>query len=148
MNAEWLPLLATALGIFGAAGTYAYQKRVDRRNQLMDMRRAAYRDFLNVLADLGETSNAPHVATKYRMSRVDLFVIASDEVIKTMFEFINSFPADKTDSFHVDEHARAIKFADMVRAMRADGYESTSLSTDELVKLSPMKFRRAQTGVE
>jgi len=73
MNAAWMPLLIGALGIVGAAATYAYQKRVDRRTALVEIRRSVYRDYLNAFMAMSDSpERIESIRRQYYQNEVQL----------------------------------------------------------------------------
>ncbi len=55
MNVDYLPLLVTALSIIGAALVYGYQKSIDRKTALIELRRKAYKKFIRTFVDMTST---------------------------------------------------------------------------------------------
>ncbi|QQM30355.1 hypothetical protein JET14_19160 [Martelella lutilitoris] len=135
MSLEWLPIAVALVTIVGAAVTYVIQRRVDRRHALIELRRVAYREFLFGIVAVGETQNAIEAVTSHKKNWAELFLVASDEVISATTDFLAAHESRPYDANLCEK-----RFAVLVKAMRSDGYESTKLSEDDLVRCLPVRF--------
>lgn len=83
MPVEWMPLVIAVLGIAGAAGTYSYQRRVDRRTALIEIRRSAYRNYLNAFMAMSDSPDRiEDIRRRHYQSEVELLVVGSDLVVQ------------------------------------------------------------------
>ena len=134
MNAEYIQFLLAVVGIVGAVGTYTYQKRVDRKNSLIDIKRTKYQEFLGSFAELVASRNGHAEVLNYRKKRIEMSLVASDSVSLAVQEFVSSVRENAA------VETRKSKCASMLKAMRADGYEPTRLSTEVLSANLPFEF--------
>jgi hypothetical protein len=134
-----MPLLLAVLTIAGAAITYAYQRMVDRRNQLVELRRTAYQELLISLQSYLESrSEADRVS--FSIARTRAFLVASDAVAMAAGSFVAA--ALKRDGAAPDGAAVLDRYAAMVIAMRRDCFEKTELSNADIVRISPVVWRK------
>lgn len=138
----YLPIIVVATTAFLGVATYAYQKRVDRGNALIDLRRAAYQEVLVALQKhLHEPSQQS--LTDLSAARAQAFIVASDEVAKAMGKFFAaSINEQQRQSPSGNEVLSA--YADMIIAMRRDCFERTALTTREVVAISPVRWREVE----
>jgi len=125
--------------IIGGLLTYAFQKHADRKNQLIEIRRSAYRAYLSALMD---QIDAPTSGTlnKLHKCEFDLFAVASDNTIRKVGAFSNYMSAtsyEKRESRDVILHKRQL--AEVLLAMRLDCFEKSHLSVQEAFDLLPMQ---------
>lgn len=133
----YVPIIVALLAALAGMVTYTFQKRADRKAQLIEIRRAAYRaylaDLMNVL-NLGPNEEARNNLLK---SEIDLFVVASDETIEKVSRFTGYMRETVSGSRDV---ALAKKYmADLTLSMRADCFERSSLSTDKILPMLPFQ---------
>ena len=139
MNAELLPLLVTALSIGGAAGTYAYQKYVDRRTALVEIRRAAYREFLKAFMAMSDSPERfEDIRRRYYQSEVELLIVGSDRVIQNVGALSHFYAETNDDRFNRDVPEVKRLVAEVCRSMRSDCFEKADLTTEEVQALVPI----------
>jgi len=139
MISSYATIIVAFLTIAGGMATYAYQRRNDRRNQLIEIRRAAYRTYIAKLLDQIQIPN-PETQQELLKCEFDLFAVASDSTIRKIGEFSSymiSTSFDNRDKRNVDTHKRQL--AEVILAMRRDCFEKSKLSSDEIMKLMPMR---------
>ena len=139
MNLEWMPLLIAALTIFGVAGTYAYQKRVDRRSALVEIRRDTYRSYLNAFMAMSDSpERIEEIRRRYYQSEVELLVVGSDNVVQKVGALSRFYAETNNDRFNRDAAEVRRLVAEICRAMRADCFEKSDLTTEEVQALVPI----------
>lgn len=130
---DWVPVLVTTLSLAGAAGTYSYQRYVDRGASLTSKRREVYAGYVLALQRnlIGKVD-----VEEYQSALASIFIYGADEVVIAVAAFHNEV-ADKRGTINSE---RATKlYAAMVSAMRADSFESSKLTVDQLQQLVPFK---------
>lgn len=133
------PLLIAVLSVAGAAGTYAYQRRVDRKSALVEMRRAAYRNYLTAFFAMSDSPEmVDDIRRRYYQSEVDLLVVGSGSVIQTAGKLSNYYAATNHDRFNRDAAEVRRLVAEICKAMRADCFEKSKLSIDEIRAIVPI----------
>jgi hydroxylamine reductase (hybrid-cluster protein) len=139
VNVELLPLLVTALSIAGAAGTYAYQKYVDRRTALVEIRRSAYREFLKAFMAMSDSpERVEEIRRRYYQSEVELLIVGSDQVIQKVGALSRFYAETNDDRINRDVREVRRLVAEICRSMRSDCFEKTNLTTDEVQALVPI----------
>ena len=137
--ADWAPFLLALVSVVGAAGTYAYQKRVDRQSALLEMRRTAYRDYLNAFMAMSDSQALmDDIRRKYYQSEVELLVVGSDAVVQAVGNLSNFYAVTNDNRFNRDAAEVRRLVAEICKAMRADCFEKSALSTDEIKALVPI----------
>lgn len=135
MYIDWIPIFVAALSIAGAAATYAYQRKVDRKASLIENRRTLYRDFIISIVDVAESVNGVAEIKVFRKKLVEVHLFGSDEVIRATDNFTCLYRTENPSSADKIE-----KFALLEAAMRRDCYESTDIGPEELQAMLPVKF--------
>jgi len=136
---DWVPILVAAMSVVGAAATYAYQRKVDRRSALIELRRTAYRNYLNAFMAMSDSpERIEDIRRNYYQSEIDLLVIGSDEVIQQVGMLSQFYASTNHDRFNRDSAEVRRLVAEICKTMRADCFEKTSLSTDEIKALVPI----------
>ncbi|MCR4282635.1 MAG: hypothetical protein NUV72_06375 [Bauldia sp.] len=139
MSIEFLPLLITALSIAGAVGTYAYQKRVDRRTALIEIRSAAYREYLKGFMAMSDApERVEEIRRRHYQNEVDLLLVGSDTVIQSVGALSRSYAETNDDRFNRDVLETRRLVANVCRAMRTDCFEKTDLAMEEVQALVPI----------
>jgi len=135
----WLPVLIAALTAAGGVGSYLLQKRADRRHQLIEMRRAAYRAYIDAFMDQISPENDTKTQVALQKREMDLFLVASDPVLAA----VGSFSRYGVDTSRGSGKARDITqyktlLSALLLAMRNDCFEKSQLSEKEALALLPM----------
>jgi hypothetical protein len=139
LSAELLPLLVTALSIAGAAATYAYQRYVDRRTALVEIRRIAYRNYLNAFMAMSDSpERVEDIRRRYYQSEVELLVVGSDLVIQKVAALSRFYAQTNDDRFNRDANEVRRLVAEVCRTMRADCFEKSDLTIEEIQALVPI----------
>lgn len=89
---EFIPVLVVVLTTLAGLMTYVFQKRTDRRNELVKMRQEEYRKFIDAFQTT-VNENTEKSLGEYHKSMLKLFVVASDRVI-TAVGNLNAYMAD------------------------------------------------------
>jgi hypothetical protein len=137
--ASYATIAVAVLTIMGGLFAYSFQKRADRKSQLIEIRRTAYRAYLAALMD---QIDAPTAGTlnKLHKSEFDLFAVASDNTIRKVGEFSNYMSATSYGNQHLrDRASHKRQLAEVLLAMRKDCFEKSRLSIEEAVQLLPMQ---------
>ena len=139
MNAEPLAIILSLIAILGTIGTYSFQKYQDRRNALIEMRRTAYREYLDELMQfLFTPEKGEETDKRYALTECRLLIVASDEVIKC----VSTFRRVMSEADPKNREAKLLsvksKVADICIAMRADCFEKTNLTSEQVQALVPI----------
>lgn len=137
--AEWSPFLIAILSVAGAAGTYAYQRIVDRKSALIEMRRVAYRDYLSAFIAMSDSpERVEDIRQRYYQAEVELLVVGSDEVIQAVGKLSNFYAVTNDDRFNRDAGEVRRLVAEICKAMRSDCFEESNLSIEEIRAIVPI----------
>jgi hypothetical protein len=137
--AAYATIIVALLTLLGGFFTYSFQRRTDRRNQLIEIRRTAYRAYLAALMD---QINAPTGESLNHLlkCKFELFAVASDATIRKIGEFSNYMIATSYSNSSKRDHAlHKRQLAEVLLAMRNDCFEKTRLSIEEASQLLPMQ---------
>jgi hypothetical protein len=137
--AGYAAIFAAMLTLVSGLFTYSFQRRADRRNQLIEIRRTAYRAYLSALMD---QINAPTKDTLNLLLKCEfeLFAVASDTTIRKIATFANYMIATSYENKNKRDHAlHKQQLAEVLLAMRNDCFEKTRLSIEEASQLLPMQ---------
>jgi hypothetical protein len=137
--AGYATIVVALLTLLGGFFTYSFQRRADRRNQLIEIRRAAYRSYLAALMD---QINSPTQETLNHLLKCEfeLFAVASDATIRKIGEFSNYMISTSYKNKDKRDHAlHKRQLAEVLLAMRNDCFEKTRLSIEEASHLLPMQ---------
>ena len=143
---QWIALLAPALAgllvVSGGVWAYQWQKDIDRKTSLMELRRVAYQDLISELQRAMLNEKLPeekHIDFLSLQTKALLF--ASKDVIlalRKVFEAGKAYGLAKKQNQVPDEEAEVKAFAELVKAMREDCFEGKSEFTlNEYQKLVP-----------
>jgi hypothetical protein len=139
VNGEYIPLIVTALGVLGAAITYTYQRRVDRKTALIELRRKAYRDYLRAFLSMTDSNERDEkIRHDLLEAEFELLVIASDRVIKEIGALSQYYSETNDDRFNRNAPKVRALVAEVCRAMRQDCFERTDLTIDEIQAVVPI----------
>lgn len=134
--ASSMPIVITAIG---GVAAYAIQKTIDRRSNIAGMRRDFYSEFLDtwVMRHTGRSNK--EIEAKYSRLRLRLYVVSSDEVIRTFYAISSYLDKASTRALTVSE-ANEFKrlLAKMILAIRRDCYEKSRLHVDEVANFMPV----------
>ena len=136
---EWIPLLAVVSATILGSLTYVWQKYVDRKEALIALRQQEYNRFLNDYIN-AISDESPQSLAIYHQAFQRLFVVGSDEVIRTTGALNNSLASTSgrpRSSKEIDEIQHLL--VEMYKAMRNDCFEKTQITDDELRQLSPFE---------
>lgn len=136
---SYVTIIVALLTIFGGMLTYTYQRRNDRKNQLIEIRRAAYRGYLAALMDQIQRPTAD-TSQQLLKCEIDLLAVASDATIKKVGEFSSYMISTSFENKHTrDKTLHKMQLAEVILAMRHDCFEKSKLSGEEALKLLPME---------
>ena len=136
---NYLPLMVAVVSIFGAALIYGYQKSVDRKTSLMEMRRHVYREFLKAFSGMTNApENIEQITREFYQSEFDLIAVGSDDVIRRVGELTNFYSETNHDRHNRDAQEVKKRVAAVCQAMRADCFEKSSLTDEEITALIPI----------
>lgn len=132
----WMPLLITLLSVLAGFFAYAWNKRVDRRDALIDMRRTVYRDFILSIADVSNSGNGKAEVQNFQKKLAELHLIASDDVILACAGFTALYRM----TVDPGPEKRAEKYSKLEMAMRRDCFEKTKITDGKLREMLPFTF--------
>lgn len=135
----WVPLLATMVTAIVGVIAYAWNKRVDRRNALIELRRTAYRNYLNSFMALSfNPDQINDVRRKLYQSEVELLIVGSDAVVQAVGKLSSFYAVTNHDRSNRDGSEVRRLVANVCMTMRADCFEKTDLSLEEIKALVPI----------
>ncbi len=136
----YIPLLVAVISIVGGGLVYLYQKRVDRRVALAELKRGAYREFLAAFLDMTNTPEKDRdVTNRYLKAEFDLLVIASDSVLKHVSALDRYYGDTNTKRHERDSKKIRELISNAALAMREDCFEKSNLGANELQTLIPLE---------
>ncbi len=131
MNVAYIP-------VFGAALVYGYQKSIDRKTALIELRRKSYRDFVEAFVDMTLTpEHNDAIKSAYMKKEFDLLIVGSDETIRAVSALNNSYSKTNDDRYNRDVDMTKQLVANVCSAMRNDCFEKTSLKQDDIASMTP-----------
>ena len=133
-----VPIVVAAVAAIAGLITYTYQKWLDRRNALVDLRRTAYQDLLVSLQTHLHTRTAASLAA-LGSARAKAFIVASDDVAKATGDFFEASINGLSEPTNGDQVLAA--YARMAIAMRKDCFERTRLGDAEVIAAAPVTWR-------
>jgi hypothetical protein len=132
--ANWIALLVPVVGFLGALATYAFQKRLDRKDAVLVDKKRAYVSFLNALFDHAEHRNEK-TRIAYDRSKVELVLVAPDTVVKELVWVQEAATMDMDALGPGDVHDRVIG---LIVAMRKDCFENSEIGQSEMEYVTPI----------
>lgn len=104
---NWVPVIVSIVTALAAVATYAWNKRVDRKHALIDIRRSVYRDYVLAIADVSHSANGKDEVQRYKNKLAELHLIASDEVLLACAEFtaLYRLPVDPGSDVRAEKYA-------------------------------------------
>lgn len=129
------PLLAVLATALLGAIVYSYQKQVDRRSALIELRRTLYQEFLDSIFDIPE--GGPSARAKYNKLVARLVVVASDNVVEEVGKWRNYMATTGTTE-RDGRHAKHL-MASFIAAMRKDCFEQTKLAQARIQAILPIE---------
>lgn len=139
MSIDWMPMLVAILTITGAALTYTYQRSVDRRTALVELRRTAYRNYLHAFMAMSDSPDRfDDIRRAYYSAEVDLLVVGSDGVVKSVGALSKFYADTNADRFNRDVNTVRRLVAEVCQSMREDCFEKSALTIDDVKALVPI----------
>lgn len=131
-----LPVITVILTALAGTWVYGYQKRADRLANLTELRRQKYIEYLSALHKLAFHLN-PETVKNFQELGLPLTAIASDSVILKIGEFTNYMH----DTTIIPKDSKIFKpmIANIIIEMRRDCFENSSLTSENLVNLLPLR---------
>lgn len=136
-------IIAALLTAWLGTRVYRHQKAIDREEELRRLRAREYERFMGVLSQRWQHAKWPpqertekwreHV-DQYNTARWNLFLVASDEVIRTAVKLDWHIVGTKRTSA---DYVRL--YMDVLFAMRADSFLETGLDRNEIGRMLPLK---------
>ena len=134
-NSLW-PALAIVFTAVVGAFAYWYQKWLDRKASLLELRRKKYVEFMNALVGVGGKTT-PEALMAYNKARAALIVCASDHVVVCVGKFSNYMANTPTAERNPDQYKSLI--TEMVFQMRRDCFEKSKLDLSQLKTMLPVE---------
>ncbi len=133
-GAIWAARTAAILGVKG----YREQKKHDRQEELIRRRQHEYERYLTAFGKAGRWKGVDgekhtEAEAEYHEAHSNLVLVGSDEVIQA----VNRFHRYYVESARVDPKEAKMHYAQMIIAMRKDGFEETTLSAKEVAMNLP-----------
>ena len=139
MDAAWIPVIVAVLTIVRASATYAYQRRIDRRNALVELRRSAYRNYLSAFMAMSDSPETiEDIRRSYYQAEVELLVVGSDQVIEKVGALSRFYGDTNDDRFNRSAGEVRRLVAEVCKSMRADCFERSNLAISEIQALVPI----------
>lgn len=139
MSSEVTVAIISTFGLVIAAGLaiwgFSWQKSNELEKSLIELRRDAYRSFLEHLPNLGAGTRESR--DKYNSLVSDLTVVGSDDVLYAVGEFTQYFRGTLPSDRKPDVYKKLI--AKIVMRMRRDCFSQTKLDLDTTSNLIPFE---------
>ena len=132
--AEFIPFIATVLTALCAILTYSFQKRFDRRNELLKMRKEEYKKFIEAYLQHAAYSTEETEKT-YTMALANAFVVASDDVLLSIGKLDRYMRSTPPSTRSTGELKQLI--LQMFKTMRQDCFEKTDITDEDFSRLLP-----------
>jgi hypothetical protein len=144
----WLPLIITLVTLAGGAFIYHFQKKADRKNEILRERRVLYRQFVSTMAEynlfctISRNDEAFFQAVaRGEQLKAELLVSAPDSVSDALVAFEEAYtrlPSYCMQNVGEEVKANALKkFGEKLGAilheMRKDTFEDTKISAEMTV---------------
>lgn len=131
-------LVAALIAANRGVKVYEKQKRQDRKEDLVKRRQDEYERYLTAFTRAGrwkDVDDELHAGAEaeYHEAHDTIMLVGSDEAIAAA----NAFHRYYVDSEHVDPKEAKMRYAQMLVAMRRDGFEETKLSVREVAMNIP-----------
>jgi hypothetical protein len=130
-EAAWTIILT---GLFGVSA-YSYQKYVDRKSALIELRRATYAKYLSLLSR-NTTKKTAASADEMYSAYMEMSVIASDEVVRAVGSFHQLILGRDDKTF--DAELVKDQLASAILSMRKDCFERSNLTREEVLSVTPL----------
>ena len=134
------PIFAALIFVLGGSLAYRRQRSIDRFEELLRKRREVYAAFLTSLSRL-VSSGKPEAQDAMVHARDEVFIYGSDLVIRRVKAFFDHVEGPK--DLPTDQNQAA--YAAMVHAIRKDCFEASTLTIDELAKLTIHPGKKIET---
>jgi hypothetical protein len=131
-------LVALAAAVFGAI-VYVFQKAIDRKNALIELRRKTYQDFIDSFYDTsfhGTKESLSH----FNKCAARLVIIGSDEVTKKVGIWRKYMEDTSPNSAHTrDTKLSKRLMAEFIISMRRDCFEKSDLGIEQVYAMIPIQ---------
>lgn len=135
----WIPLVVAIVTALAGVCAYGWNKRLDRKHALLELRRLAYRNYLSSFMAMSDSPEMiDEVRRRLYQSEVELLIVGSDAVVQAVGKLSNFYATTNDDRFNRDAAEVRRLIANICMTMRADCFEKTDLSIDEIRALVPI----------
>jgi hypothetical protein len=117
---------------------YMFQKFIDRKSALIELRRSTYTAYLEALFKL-IVKITPEDNLFYNLKLMELAAVASDDVVRKVGNIRNIFGEAEIGHVKADKEAAKEIIGDLIIEMRKDCFESSHLTIDEVIKITPIR---------
>ncbi len=135
---EWTALAVALIAALTAVAGYSIQRSVDRKNALILKRRDAYLNYLKCVLGTSESFDRPETLYNLNLARMELTLLASDNVLRSLDKF-DSFSKATSGRSRDDQEVRQMKelLSSLIAAMRKDCFDKTALRDEDIYKIIP-----------
>ena len=144
---QWLPLVLTLVTVFSGLVVYVFQKRRDRIEDLIKIRRVEYRKWIQSLYEVVSTNDQRHI-DEFNKTTNDLFLYASDTVMMAVGAFKHYMAITSRERKSRDMKTAGALLAKVVKEMRNDCFDSTNLPESEIRNMLPIEGVRDDDASE
>lgn len=132
---DWGNIAAAFIAVGGGFAVYGNQKRLDRRSALIEKKREAYERYLRAYL----FTDTKDRFEELNYSRLNAALLASDGVLRAIGS-LDQYAIETSGSDTARDMERFTQlYAEVVMAMRKDGFEKTRLSLPELRRALPIR---------
>ncbi|MBI4725205.1 MAG: hypothetical protein HY765_09575 [Rhodomicrobium sp.] len=137
---ELISAVAAVVAVFLGIVTYIVQKSVERSNQLTELRR---RHYLNFIEKNMAISQRLDESTSFDLMNAvsSIAVVGSDDVVRTVGAYYSFLKTVATPVQPADQNRMVELLTDSIFAMRRDCFERSKISAPELTSFLP--YQRA-----
>lgn len=133
----FIPVIVVVITASMGILTYLFQKRTDRRNELIKLRQLEYRKYLDAFQTT-INENSKESLGDYHKTLLNLFVVASDQVISAVGN-LNKYMAETSPGSVKERDILKVGelLAISLKAMRKDCFEKSELMDKDVRNILP-----------
>jgi hypothetical protein len=135
---DYATLIAIPAAAIVGSITYRWQKNVDRKSALIELRLKAYTNYLDALFNLIVKIN-PENNMSYNLKLMELSAVASDEVVRKVGNIRQIFKESGSGPGSIDKEQSKKLIGEAVLSMRKDCFETSDLTIPEIIDVTPIR---------
>jgi hypothetical protein len=134
-----IPILVALAAAVSGAIVYVFQKAIDRKNALIELRRKTYQDFIDSFFDT-TFHGTEESLSQFNKCAARLVIIGSDEVAKKVGTW-KKYMADTSPGGACARDMKMSKrlMAEFIISMRRDCFERSDLGIEQVYAMLPIQ---------